>query len=140
MAKKWKETEKKSLNDSIQSIIRDLKKSVSEIAVQIKKAEYEREQEEWRKEKMLKKQSEAYYKSKNDLLSIMEQWAEKKRTEQFFKDLETEIVNSNIKNPEDVFERMALARQFLSKATLIKSLINWKSPEEILDADEEYGK
>ncbi|ECJ5867527.1 hypothetical protein FNN89_06815 [Salmonella enterica subsp. salamae] len=147
--KKWKETETKSLNDSIQSIIRDLTKSVSEIAVQIKNAEYEREQEKlrwqameekWRKEKMLKKQSEAYYKSKNDLLSIMEQWAEKKRTEQFFKDLETEVVNSNIKNPEDVFERMALARQFLSKATLIESLINWKSPEEILDADEEYGK
>lgn len=79
----WNETKKQELSSRITSIIRSLKSAVPELEKQLREAELERQkrhaerliqQEEWRKEEIIRKANEAAKKSKEEFFSIMAQW------------------------------------------------------------------
>lgn len=137
----WNETKKQELSSRITSIIRSLKSAVPELEKQLREAELERQkrhaerliqQEEWRKEEIIRKANEAAKKSKEEFFSIMAQWVEDKRVEQFFEEAERDALQLGDQVQRSVLERLSLARQLLCGRSAIERLTMWQTPEERL--------
>ncbi|MGJ3289659.1 hypothetical protein ACH31I_23440, partial [Klebsiella michiganensis] len=81
----------------------------------------------------IRREEEAYNASRAELKSIMVQWAEDKRLEQFFREAEQDAASLDELQKIQVMERLQLARQFLSGDTAVERLLKWKTPHERLD-------
>lgn len=137
----WNETKKQELSSRITSTIKSLKSAVPELEKQLREAELERQkrhaeqliqQERWRKEETIRKANEAAKQSKEELFSIMAQWTEDKRVEQFFEEAEKDALKMSDRDQMSVLERLSLTQQFLSGTSAIERLIKWQTPEERL--------
>ncbi|HDL6608566.1 TPA: hypothetical protein PXJ48_002181 [Yersinia enterocolitica] len=78
------------------------------------------------------REEEAYRASRTELKSIIAQWTEDKRLEQFFHEAESDTATLNVQQKVQVMERLQLARQFLSEDTAIERLLKWQTPQERL--------
>lgn len=78
------------------------------------------------------REEEAYLASRTELKSIIAQWTEDKRLEQFFHEAESDTATLDVQQKVQVMERLQLARQFLSEDTAIERLLKWQTPQERL--------
>ncbi|MCT8349718.1 hypothetical protein LGZ99_21575 [Photorhabdus temperata] len=140
--KLFKQTKECSLISQIPKIIQSLYSAVPQITQQIEEAK--RKEKEWRiewerknavyeRQERILKAEEAREKSQAELQSIMVQWGEDKRVEQFFSEVEADALKLDQGQREQVLERLRLARQFLSSDSAIERLLNWKTPQERLE-------
>lgn len=88
----------------------------------------EREQAIYSEKKRIEQAEEARNASRTELKSIIAQWAEDKRLEQFFYEAEMDAAMLDNQQKIQVMERLQLARQFLSDDTAIERLLKWKTP------------
>lgn len=93
----------------------------------------EREHAIYLEKERIRQEEEAYNASRTELKSIMSQWAEDKRMEQFFREAELDAASLDEQQKVQVMERLQLARQFLLEDTAVERLLKWKTPHERLD-------
>ncbi|HDL7358826.1 TPA: hypothetical protein PXN21_002157 [Yersinia enterocolitica] len=140
----FRQTKHCGLISQIPKIIETLNKATVKINEQLeeekrqaekRRIKWEIERVEYEKREWIHKVEEAHKKSQSELQSIMIQWIEDKRIEQFFQEAEFDALNLSNEQKELVQERIKLARQFLSGDSAIQRLINWKTPQERLPED-----
>ena len=96
----WRETLTRNLSGQIPAIIRELEKAGVEIArlveegerqAEIERKRREAEYERWHREEEARRAAKALKDSKEELLQVIDTWAEAKRLEAFFADAERRI-------------------------------------------------
>lgn len=136
---KWTEKKSGSLEKKVKSIVRTLEKAAVTISQQVKIAreqaeiEHKRWQEEMKKWEILREKervAKAIADSRQDLHETISKWAEAKRIEQFFQDVESSASLLDEREKEFLFERIRYARDLIGTTDALKYFLNWKAPEE----------
>lgn len=120
-----------AMQDAVPLITRQLEEA--RIKAEEWRIQYEREHDIYMEKERIRREEEAYNASRTELKSIMVQWAEDKRLEQFFREAEQDAARLGEQQKVQVMERLQLARQFLSGDTAVERLLKWKTPQERLD-------
>ncbi|HDT1807332.1 TPA: hypothetical protein QHP96_004117 [Klebsiella aerogenes] len=102
------------------------------VKAEVRRIQWELDEKRYREQERIRREKEAYNASLAELKSIMVQWAEDKRIEQFFREAEADVSMLEEKQKGQATERLSLARQFLSVDTAIERLLKWQTPQEIL--------
>ncbi len=138
----FKQTKQCGLVSQISKMIEALNKAVPIINKQLveesvraeqRRIQYAIDLEKYEKQELIRKSQEAHKKSLIELQSIMAQWIEDKRIEQFFQDVECGIADLDNEQKEKIKARIKLAKQFLFGNKATDRLISWKTPTEILN-------
>ncbi|ECG8513390.1 hypothetical protein DLR11_05180 [Salmonella enterica subsp. salamae] len=111
-----------------------IKKQQEEARVQAeaRRIQWELDEKRYLEKERIRREKEAYNASLAELKSIMVQWAEDKRIEQFFREAERDVAMLDEQKKALVMERLQLARQFLSVDTAVERLLKWETPQERL--------
>lgn len=123
-------------------MISALQETVPLISKQLEEARIKAE--EWRiqrkrehaiylEKERIRQEEEAYNASRTELKSIMAQWAEDKRMDQFFREAESDAELLDEQKKAQVKIRLQLARQLLSEDTAVERLLKWKTPQALLN-------
>ncbi|EPZ8126481.1 hypothetical protein ACXV6R_004415 [Yersinia enterocolitica] len=137
----FRQTKQCGLISQIPKMISAMQEAVPLISKQLEEARIKAEERRVQRERELAiylekerigREQEAYRASRAELKSIMVQWAEDKRLEQFFHEAESDTATLDVEQKVQVMERLQLARQFLSEDTAIERLLKWKTPQERL--------
>ncbi|MDY3572483.1 hypothetical protein RCJ88_22240, partial [Enterobacter hormaechei] len=120
---------------AMQDAVPLISKQLEEARIKAEKWRIQREREHaiYLEKEKIRREEEAYNASRAELKSIMAQWAEDKRLEQFFREAEQDAASLDEQQKVQVMERLQLARQFLSGGTAVEQLLKWKTPQERLD-------
>lgn len=112
-----------------------IKKQQEEARVNAEKRriQWELDEKRYRERDRIKEEEEAYNASLAELKSIMMQWVEDKRIEQFFHEAELGVAMLDEQQKVLVMERLQLARQFLLVDSAVERLLKWKVPQERLE-------
>ncbi|EAS0546181.1 hypothetical protein EX404_15165 [Salmonella enterica] len=97
-----------------------------------RRIQWELDEKRYLEKERIRREKEAYDASLAELKSIMVQWAEDKRIEQFFREAELDVAMLDGQKKALVMERLQLARQLLSVDTGVERLLKWKTPQEKL--------
>jgi len=95
-----------------------------------RRIQWELDEKKYREKERIRREKEAYNASLEELKTIMVQWAEDKRIEQFFREAELDVAMLDGQKKALVMERLQLARQLLSVDTAVERLLKWETPEE----------
>jgi hypothetical protein len=137
--KQWREPSERDLKTQIPSIIRELVNAAPLIADLIKegerKAELQRQEwEEERRESERKLAEERAAKARRDsrdeLLQIIDAWAQAKGIEQFFADVEARLDCMAEEQREVTKIRLRRAREFVGGVDAMQRFSTWKTPAE----------
>lgn len=118
------------------SVMRDavplIKKQQEEARVKAeeRRIQWELDEKKYREKERIRREKEAYNASLEELKTIMVQWAEDKRIEQFFREAELDVAMLDGQKKALVMERLQLARQLLSVDTAVERLLKWETHEE----------
>ncbi|EBC1692399.1 hypothetical protein CQX24_17755 [Salmonella enterica] len=137
----FRQTKQCGLISQVSKMIAAMQEAVPLISKQLEEARIKAE--EWRiqrerehaiylEKERIRHEEEAYNASRTELKSIMVQWAEDKRMEQFFREAEVDAARLDVQQKARVMERLQLARQFLSEDTAVERLLKWETPHERL--------
>lgn len=138
----FRQTKQCGLTSQIPKMISALQEAVPLISKQLEEARIRAE--EWRiqrerehaiylEKERIRQEEEAYNASRTELKSIMVQWAEDKRIEQFLREAALDATMLGEKQNVQVVERLQVARQLLSVDTAVDRLLKWKTPKERLE-------
>ncbi|ENQ9727824.1 hypothetical protein ACXX2Q_002350 [Yersinia enterocolitica] len=137
----FRQTKQCGLISQIPKMISAMQEAVPLISKQLEDArikaeercvQREREFAIYLEKERIDREEEAYRASRTELKSIIAQWTEDKRLEQFFHEAESDTATLNVQQKVQVMERLQLARQFLSEDTAIERLLKWQTPQERL--------
>ena len=137
--KQWREDEGRDLTSRIPSIVRELIDAAPVIAALIeegeRKAEIERQKWEAEMRERERKDAEeraakARHASREELLGIVNAWAQAKRIEDFFADAEARLGHFDPGRQEQMRDRLKLARDLLGGVDSIARFGRWKAPNE----------
>ncbi|ENZ1928833.1 hypothetical protein [Salmonella enterica] len=117
-----------------------IKKQLEEARVkaEARRIQWELDEKRYREKERIRREKEAYNASLAELKAIMVQWAEDKRIEQFFREVELDVAILDGQKKALVMERLQLARQLLSVDTAVERLLKWKTPQERLSEEKHY--
>ncbi|AXC87613.1 hypothetical protein FTI00_001606 [Salmonella enterica subsp. enterica serovar London] len=104
------------------------------IKAEERRIQWELDEKRYREKERSRREKEAYNASLTELKSIMVQWAEDKRIEQFFYEAEFDVSKLGEQQRVQIMERIQLARQLLSGNTAVERLLRWKTPQEQLNS------
>ncbi|TCB96401.1 hypothetical protein E0L21_23915 [Kosakonia quasisacchari] len=139
--RQFRQTKQFGLISQISAMILTMQEAVPLISKQLEEARINAEK--WRiqrqqervislEKERIRREEEAYSASRTELKSIMAQWTEDKRLEQFFREAEQDAASLDEQQKSLVMERLQLARQFVSGDTAVQRLLKWKTPQELL--------
>ncbi|MCU6173661.1 hypothetical protein [Citrobacter cronae] len=94
--------------------------------------QWELDEKRYLEKERIRREKEAYDASLAELKSIMVQWAEDTRIEQFFREAASDAAMLGEQQKIQVMERLQLARQLLSVDTAVERLLKWQMPQEML--------
>ncbi|HFW4799521.1 hypothetical protein PGN93_18810 [Klebsiella aerogenes] len=97
-----------------------------------RRIQWELDEKRYREKERIRREKEAYNASLAELKSIMVQWAEDKRIEQFFREVELDVASLDELQKIQIMKRLQLARKFLSEHKAVDLLQKWKTPQERL--------
>ena len=135
----WRETPSRDLSGRIPAIVRDLEKATVEIArlveegerqAEIERQRLEAQQERWRREEEARRAAKALKDSKEELLQVIDTWAEAKRLEAFFADAERRAQDLPDEERERTIERLRRARALIGSTDALARFDAWRAPEE----------
>jgi hypothetical protein len=137
----WRETPKRALSGRIPAIVRELEKATVEIArlveegerqAEIERTRWEAQREQWRREEEARPTPKALKDSREELLQIIDNWAEAKRLEAFFADAERRARNLPDEQKERTIERLRQARALVGSTDPLERFNAWRAPQERL--------
>ncbi|ECK7392445.1 hypothetical protein FRN05_22715 [Salmonella enterica subsp. enterica] len=106
---------------------------VAKVKAEKRRIQWELDEKRYREQERIRREKEAYNASLAELKAIMVQWAEDKRIEQFFREVELDADMVDGQKRGQVMKRLQLARQFLLTDSVVERLRKWKTPQERLD-------
>jgi len=137
--RQWRETKEGDFPGKLSAIVKELKREAATIAQLVeegeRKAEIERKEWEarqiiWRREEEERRRLKAEQDSREELLEIIEAWAEAKRLEDFFTDAELRAAELGDEEKKMIQERLHLAREMIGGTDALQWFRSWKSPDE----------
>lgn len=137
--RQWRETKTGDFPRKLSGIVKELESEAVKLARLVeegeRKAEIERQQWEARqrereREEAVQRRIRAKEESREQLLNIIDSWAEARRIEDFFADAERRA--GDLPNDEKlvILERLRLAREFIGGTDALKRFKSWKAPDE----------
>ena len=136
---KWRETPSRALSGRIPAIVRELEKATVEIArlveegerqAEIERQRWEAQREQWRREEEARRAAKALKDRKEELLQVIDTWAEAKRLEAFFADAERRAQDLPDEQRERTIERLRRARALVGSTDALERFDEWRAPEE----------
>lgn len=137
--RQWRETKAGDFPGKLSAIVKELKREAATIAQLVeegeRKAEIERQEWEakqiiWRREEAERRRIKAEKDSREELLEIIEAWAEAKRLEEFFADAELRVADLGDEEKRRLQERLKLAREMIGGTDALQWFRSWKAPHE----------
>jgi hypothetical protein len=138
-AQQWREAKAGDLAGKISAIARTLESEATTIAhlaevaeqqAAIERRQWEEQCQRWQAKEAERRRAEAAKASREELLAAIENWAEAKRIEAFFKEVEAQMVELDEDNRAAVRERLQRARMFIGDVDALKRFLEWKAPVE----------
>ena len=138
--REWRESEPGGLQNQVKRIASALGHEAPAILALIdegkRRAELEHQRREeqfrvWERENAERKRAEAFKASRDELLSIIDAWAEANRIERFFQD--AELRARDRAEPDEcsaILRRLKHGREMLGSTEALDHFRSWKSPEE----------
>jgi len=135
----WRETIDRDLASRISAIVKELERAVVDVArlieegerqAELERQQWEVQQAKWRREEAERQAAKALKDSKEELLQIIDRWAESKRLEQFFADAERRVAELDTDERLRMLDRLKSARELIGSVDALERLRSWKSPEE----------
>lgn len=135
----WRETTTRDLSGRIPAIVQELVKAAPEIAQLVEEGErqaelerqrWEVQQEKWRREEEARRVEKARKDSQEELLQIIDAWAEAKRLEEFFADAERRAQDLPDDQRERTSERLRRARALIGSTDVLERFDAWRAPQE----------
>ena len=135
----WRETRIHDLGSQIKGIVKELERAAVIIAclaeegerqAELERREWEAQQEQWRREEAERRAEKALKDSREDLLRIINGWAESNRIEQFFLDAERRAAALTDNERLKILERLKRARLLIGSADTLDHFMMWRSPDE----------
>ena len=135
----WRETSARDLSGRIPAIVRELEKATVEIArlveegerqAELERQRWEAQREQWRREDEARRAAKALKDSKEELLQVIDGWAESKRLEEFFADAERRAQDLPDEQRERKIERLRQARALIGSTDALARFDAWRAPEE----------
>lgn len=137
----WREKNSVDLKSKLKTIVRELTQAASVIAEQVAEAErraeirrreWEAQQERWRREREEQRRKDANKASREELHAIIDAWGEAKRIEGFFSEAEQLAKGLNDEDRQSLINRLQEARAQMLGPNALKRFLAWKSAEERL--------
>jgi len=137
--KQWREGKPGEFSKTLKSIVSELCDSVDVISQATKVAmeeaeqrriEWEATRERWDREAEEKRRAKNLKDSQDELFSIIENWAEAKRIDEFFKDAQLRANDLSDEDRQSIETRLTEARKLLGTLDALERFKNWKSPIE----------
>ncbi|EAO8199359.1 hypothetical protein E2X98_18885 [Salmonella enterica] len=119
-----------AMHDAVPLIKNQLEEA--RVKAEAQRIQWELDEKRYREKERIRREKEAYNASLAELKAIMVQWAEDKRIEQFFREVELDAAMLDGQRKGLVMERLRLARLFLLGNTAVDRLLKWEAPMERL--------
>lgn len=135
----WRETKDSDLTSQISTIVRDLFDAAPVLAelikegereAELRRQEWEREQREFERKEAEERAAKARRDSHEELLQIVDAWAQANRITQFFLGAESALGPLDRKEQMQMHDRLRRARELLGSIDALERFRSWKSPEE----------
>lgn len=137
--RQWRETKAGDFPGKLSAIVKELKREAATIAqlveegerkAEIERREWEAKQIIWRREEEERRRIKAEKDSREELLEIIEAWAEAKKLEEFFTDAEQRAAELGDEEKSMLQERLKLAREMIGGTDALQWFRSWKTPDE----------
>jgi hypothetical protein len=138
-SKSWKETKQSPLRGQLDDIVQQLTDAAPVVARLVEEAEEQAKirQQEWaeqirrREERLqIQRQNEAREQARADLLSVIHQWDEIRRIQDFFRDAVTTVSGLSGEDRSLAMDKLAQARELVGELNPLQALLEWKGPQE----------
>jgi len=97
---------------------------------EIESQRWEAQREQWRRQEEARRAAKALKDSKEELLQVIDSWAEAKRLEAFFADAERRAQDLPDEQRERTVERHRRARALIGSTDALERFNVWRAPEE----------
>lgn len=137
--RQWCEAKPGDLVRQLPRIVRELEREAATIAKLVEEGErqaelerqrHEAELEQWRREEAERRRVQNLKASREQLISIIDGWAEAKRVEEFFEDAERRSAVLPEADRGGFLERLSRARSLLGGVDAVQRFQSWKAPDE----------
>jgi hypothetical protein len=135
----FQETESRALKKQIPGIVKSIERSTevlvekvqeAEREAEIRRQEWEAQQERWRQEEDRRCVAKSIKESREQLDQVIQKWARVMSLEQFFKGVESHAQDLPEDCRREVLKRLELARDFAGTQDPIDFFRSWKTPAE----------
>ena len=136
----WRENKNHDLGSQIKKIIKELKRAAVIIArlaeegerqAELERLQWEAQREQWRREEAERRAAKALKDSRENLLRIINVWAESNRIEQFFLDAERRTADLSDNERLKILDRLKRARELVGGLDALDHFMAWRSPDEL---------
>lgn len=136
---RWRETQGRDLSGQIKGIVKELEQAAIEIArlveegerqAELERQRWEVQREQWRREEDERRAEKALKESWEELLQIIDGWAESNRIEQFFADADLQAAGLSDDEKAKMIERLKHARELIGSVDALAHFMAWRSPDE----------
>jgi GTP1/Obg family GTP-binding protein len=123
----------------LDDIVQQLTDAAPVVARLVEEAEEQAKirQQEWaeqirrREERLqIQRQNEAREQARADLLSVIHQWDEIRRIQDFFRDAVTTVSGLSGEDRSLAMDKLAQARELVGELNPLQALLEWKGPQE----------
>jgi hypothetical protein len=102
----------------------------AERKAEIERQRWEEERERWRREEEERRKEKAIKDSREELFEVIERWAEVKRINGFFQEVESLAQNLEPEQKSEINQRLEKARELIGELDAIECLTSWRAPDE----------
>jgi hypothetical protein len=137
--RQWREAKSGAFPRKLSGIAKELESEVATIVrlfdegerkAEIERQQWEAQKREWEREEAERRRIQAKKESLEQLLNIIDTWAEAKRIEDFFADAERRAADLSDDEKLIILERLGLAREIIGSTDALKRFKSWKAPDE----------
>lgn len=135
----WKETTKVRLQTQLDDIVQEITDAAPIVAglvaegeelARIRRQEWQEQMVRLEERDRLRRQTEARHQARADLLSVIHQWDEIRRIQDFFRDAETSVSGLVGEDQRLAMDKLTQARELIGEMNAVKALMDWKGPAE----------
>ncbi|WP_248114024.1 hypothetical protein [Ralstonia pseudosolanacearum] len=138
-SRQWRETPSRDITSLIPAIVKELRQTASEVArlaeegerqAELERQRWEAQREQWRREEEEKRAAKALKDSTEELLQIIDGWAQSRRLADFFSDAKLRLEGLNADEQNEMLERLKRAQELVGSVDALERFRSWKAPEE----------
>ncbi len=139
-SKQWRETRDRDVAGLIPVIVKELRRSAPEVArlaeegqrqAELEHQRWEAQCEQWRREEAVKRTAKALKDSREELLQIIDGWAQSRRLADFFSDAKRRLGDLSPDEQNEMQERLRRAQELVGSVDALERFRSWKAPEKL---------